>query len=170
MCIKSLNQDFERLASGMGRLLRFLFPALRLLTPPSAPPRLQLPPPWLRWSTAPFLHGGLHVNMDLQGKMANDMKAWDAAIERAKSNLAHQLLRNTNADLQVSIAVVLWCLFFDSAAEYLYTLFLPASFHYSFPCSCGMRPTHTRCAALAIGPQNQNKANQPSFVSLPAGS
>jgi hypothetical protein len=44
--------------------------------------------------------------MDLQGKVANDMKAWDAAIERAKSNLAHQLLRNTNADLQVRIAVV----------------------------------------------------------------
>jgi hypothetical protein len=29
------------------------------------------------------------------------LKAWDAAIERAKANLAHQLLRNTNADLQL---------------------------------------------------------------------
>ena len=53
--------------------------------------------------------------------MANDMKAWDAAIERAKSNLAHQLLRNTNADLQVSIVVVACCLFFAVAAEYIYT-------------------------------------------------
>jgi hypothetical protein len=29
------------------------------------------------------------------------LKAWDAAIERAKANVAHQLLRNTNADLQL---------------------------------------------------------------------
>ncbi len=36
-----------------------------------------------------------------QGKSANDLKAWDAAIERAKANLAHQMLRNTNADLQL---------------------------------------------------------------------
>lgn len=37
----------------------------------------------------------------VQGKAANDLKAWDAAIERAKANLAHQLMRNTNADLQL---------------------------------------------------------------------
>jgi ribosomal protein S5 len=36
-----------------------------------------------------------------KGKAANDLKAWDAAIERAKANLAHQMLRNTNADLQL---------------------------------------------------------------------
>jgi hypothetical protein len=36
-----------------------------------------------------------------KGKTANDLKAWDAAIDRAKSNLAHQMLRNTNADLQL---------------------------------------------------------------------
>jgi hypothetical protein len=43
----------------------------------------------------------LHFLMILQGKTANDLKAWDAAIERAKANLAHQMLRNTNADLQL---------------------------------------------------------------------
>jgi hypothetical protein len=36
-----------------------------------------------------------------KGKSANDLKAWDAAIERAKANLAHHMLRNTNADLQL---------------------------------------------------------------------
>ncbi len=54
---------------------------------PSPPPPLQ-----------PFKHV---FKSNFQGKTANDLKAWDAAIARAKANVAHQMLRNTNADLQV---------------------------------------------------------------------